>query len=33
MFKERLKHGILKYSQGAYYNPWFLVAKKEKGTY
>jgi hypothetical protein len=33
MFKERLKHGILEYSQGVYYNPWFLVAKKEKGTY
>jgi hypothetical protein len=33
MFKERLEHRILEYSYGVYYNPWFLVAKKEKGTY
>jgi hypothetical protein len=33
MFKKRLEHRIFKYSQGVYYNPWFLVTKKEKETY
>jgi hypothetical protein len=33
MLKERLKRGTMEYSHGPYRNPWFLVAKKEKGKY
>ena len=33
MFKDRLKRGTLEYGYGLYQNPWFLVAKKEKGEY
>jgi hypothetical protein len=33
MLKERLNRGTMEYSQGPYRNPWFLVAKKEKGSY
>jgi hypothetical protein len=33
MLQDRLARGTLEYSQGPYRNPWFLVAKKEKGTY
>jgi RNase H-like domain found in reverse transcriptase/Integrase zinc binding domain len=33
MLKERLERGTMEYSQGPYRNPWFLVAKKEKGEY
>jgi hypothetical protein len=33
MLIERLERRTLEYSQGPYRNPWFLVAKKEKGAY
>jgi hypothetical protein len=33
MLKERLKQGILEQCHGPYRNKWFLVAKKEKGSY
>jgi hypothetical protein len=32
MLQERLKNGILEYSDGPYRNPWFLV-KKKSGKY
>jgi hypothetical protein len=28
MLRERLKNGVLKYCDGLYQNPWFLVQKK-----
>ncbi|CAL3971038.1 unnamed protein product [Diplocarpon coronariae] len=33
MLKDRLKQGVLKFYNSPYRNKWFLVAKKEKGTY
>ena len=33
MLQERLKNGVLKYCDGPYWNPWFLVKKKEKNKY
>jgi hypothetical protein len=33
MLIKRLERRTLKYSQRLYRNPWFLVAKKEKGAY
>jgi len=33
MLKDRIKRGTMEYSHGPYRNPWFLVAKKEKGEY
>jgi hypothetical protein len=33
ILKDRIKRGTLEYSHGPYHNPWFLVAKKEKGEY
>ncbi len=33
MLKDRLKHGIMEYSYSSYYNPWFLIVKKEKDYY
>ena len=33
MLRERLKNGVLEPCSGPYRNPWFLVKKKEVGTY
>jgi hypothetical protein len=33
MLKDRLERGVLEKYEGAYRNPWFLVAKKEVGEY
>jgi hypothetical protein len=33
MLKERLEKGMLEKCEGAYRNPWFLVAKKVIGDY
>jgi hypothetical protein len=33
ILKERLDRGVLKYSEGLYRNPWFLVKKKKHREY
>jgi len=33
MMRDRLERGVLEKCNGPYRNPWFLVAKKEPGTY
>lgn len=33
MLKERIQQGIIEPCHGPYRNPWYLVKKKEKGTY
>jgi hypothetical protein len=33
MLRERLDAGTLEFGQGAYRNPYFLVAKKDAGKY